>query len=192
MTKIQKKFCSDILNTAPKMIRKIYIKSGEIMIYSSDNFVFQLIKFLKLYSYSQVDSLSDICGVDYFTKKIRFEVVYNLLSIHFNNRIRIKIETDALTFVPSIVSIFPGANWYEREVWDMFGIVFDSHPDLRRILTDYGFDGFPLRKDFPLTGFLEIRYSESKKRLIFTPIQLTQGYRSFNFTNSWLQKNLFY
>lgn len=185
MKPLLQKYSLSLLKTVPKFIRKIYIKSGEIVIYTNDNYILELITFLKYNTYSRFTTFSDICAVDYPMKNPRFEVVYNLLSVFYSNRVRIKIEADQFTFVPSLTKIFPGANWYEREIWDMFGIGFDSHPDLRRILTDYGFDGFPLRKDFPLSGFVEVRYSETKKKIVFEPVQLAQEYRSFDFLTTW-------
>jgi NADH-quinone oxidoreductase subunit C len=129
--------------------------------------------------------LIDICGVDYPDREKRFDVVYHLLSPRRNQRIRVKCETDADTLVPSVVELFPGANWYEREAYDMYGILFSGHPDLRRILTDYGFQGFPLRKDFPLTGYVEVRYDDDQKRVVYEPVTLTQEFRSFDFMSPW-------
>jgi NADH-quinone oxidoreductase subunit C len=129
--------------------------------------------------------LIDICGVDYPERERRFDVVYHLLSPRKNQRIRVKCETDADTPVPSVVDVFPAANWYERETYDMYGILFSGHPDLRRILTDYGFQGFPLRKDFPLTGYVEVRYDDDQKRVIYEPVKLTQEFRSFDFESPW-------
>ncbi len=129
--------------------------------------------------------LIDICGVDYPERERRFDVVYHLLSPRKNQRIRIKCETDAETPVPSIVGVFPAANWYEREAYDMYGILFTGHPDLRRILTDYGFQGYPLRKDFPLTGYVEVRYDDDQKRVVYEPVKLTQEFRSFDFESPW-------
>ena len=129
--------------------------------------------------------LIDIAGVDYPTNARRFEVVYHLLSMSNNQRTRVKITTDEETPVQSSVPLFPNANWYEREAFDMYGIAFENHPDLRRILTDYGFEGFPLRKDFPLSGFVEVRYDEGRKEVIYEPVNLPQEYRSFDFLSSW-------
>jgi len=129
--------------------------------------------------------LMDVCGVDYPERDERFEVVYNLLSLKHNFRVRVKITTDEETPVDSVTGIFSGANWFEREVWDMYGVRFNDHPDLRRILTDYGFEGHPLRKDFPLTGFVEVRYDETQKRVVYEPVKLTQEYRNFDFTSPW-------
>ena len=123
--------------------------------------------------------VADITAVDYPTRSNRFEVVYNLLSVRHNSRIRVKTYADEATPVPSITSLYDGANWYEREVYDLFGVFFVGHPDLRRIMTDYGFDGHPLRKDFPLTGYTEIRYDEEKKRIVVEPLELTQAFRNF-------------
>ncbi len=127
----------------------------------------------------------DICGVDYPERENRFEVVYHLLSLKQNMRIRIKVETDEVTPVPSVVSIYPGALWFEREAYDLYGIIFDGHPDLRRLLTDYGFQGHPLRKDFPVTGYVEVRYDETQKRVVYEPVNLHQEFRAFDFESPW-------
>jgi NADH-quinone oxidoreductase subunit C len=129
--------------------------------------------------------LIDICGVDYPEREKRFDVVYHLLSPRRNQRIRVKCETDEDTAVPSAVEVFPAANWFEREAYDMYGILFSGHPDLRRILTDYGFQGYPLRKDFPLTGYVEVRYDDAQKRVVYEPVKLTQEFRSFDFMSPW-------
>ena len=127
----------------------------------------------------------DICGVDYPERKYRFDVVYHLLSPWLNHRIRVRLETDARTPVQSVVDVYPAADWFEREAFDLYGILFDGHPDLRRILTDYGFQGHPLRKDFPLTGFVELRYDDEQKRVVYEPVKLMQEYRSFDFLSPW-------
>ena len=129
--------------------------------------------------------LVDICGVDYPERERRFEVVYNLLSLRHNQRIRVKVAVDAETPVPSAVGIYSAAGWYEREAWDLYGIYFAGNPDLRRIMTDYGFEGHPLRKDFPLTGFVELRYDDEQKRCAYEPVQLTQDFRDFDFMSPW-------
>ena len=129
--------------------------------------------------------LIDICGADYPERPQRFDVVYHLLSLHLNQRIRIKTQTDEASPVPSAVSIFPAANWYERETFDMYGVLFSGHPDLRRLLTDYGFQGHPLRKDFPLTGYVEVRYDEEQKRVVYEPVKLPQEFRNFDFMSPW-------
>jgi len=128
---------------------------------------------------------SGVCGVDYPERPQRFEVVYNLLSLTHNLRLRLKLRTDGETPVPSVTGIWPAANWFEREVWDMYGVFFSGHPDLRRILTDYGFDGHPLRKDFPLSGHVEVRYDDTLQRVVYEPVRLTQEFRSFDFTSPW-------
>lgn len=127
----------------------------------------------------------DVCGVDYPRREQRFDVVYHLLSPQLNHRIRVKIQTDEETPVASITGLFPSANWFERETFDMYGVLFSGHPDLRRILTDYGFQGHPLRKDFPLTGFVEVRYSEEQKRVVYEPVKLPQEFRNFDFLSPW-------
>jgi NADH-quinone oxidoreductase subunit C len=129
--------------------------------------------------------LIDICGVDYPERAERFDVVYHLLSPRLNQRIRVKISTDEATTVASVNDVFPAANWYEREAYDLYGIRFTGHPDLRRILTDYGFQGYPLRKDFPLTGYVEVRYDDEKKRVVYEPVKLTQEFRDFDFESPW-------
>lgn len=127
----------------------------------------------------------DICGVDWPSRAERFDVVYHLLSPRLNQRIRVKLTTDEVTPVPSAVGVFPAANWFEREAYDMYGIFFSGHPDLRRLLTDYGFQGHPLRKDFPLTGYVEVRYDEEQKRVVYEPVELAQEFRSFDFESPW-------
>jgi NADH-quinone oxidoreductase subunit C len=127
----------------------------------------------------------DLCGVDWPERPERFDVVYNLLSLSLNQRIRVIVSTDAATPVPSVTGIWPNAAWYEREAWDMYGIVFDGLADHRRLLTDYGFEGHPLRKDFPLTGYVEVRYDEERKQVVYEPVKLTQDFRSFDFLSPW-------
>ena len=130
-------------------------------------------------------NLVDICGVDYPARERRFDVVYHFLSPAQNARARIIVETDERTPVPSITELFPGADWFEREAYDLYGILFSGHPDLRRLLTDYGFDGYPLRKDFPLTGFVEVRYDDEQKRVLYEPVRLNQEFRDFDFLSPW-------
>jgi len=129
--------------------------------------------------------LVDLCGADYPDRNKRFDVVYHLISYQLNQRIRVKVATDEDTPVPSVVNVFPAAGWYERETWDMYGIFFADHPDLRRMLTDYGFQGHPLRKDFPVSGFVECRYSEEDKRIVYEPVKLGQENRDFDFMSPW-------
>ena len=133
----------------------------------------------------QFKQLMDVCGADYPEREGRFEIVYNLLSLTHNQRIRVKLRTDARSPVPTVTGVFNSANWWERETWDMYGVYFRDHPDLRRILTDYGFEGHPLRKDFPLTGYVEVRYDDLEKRVVYEPVKLTQDFRSFDFLSPW-------
>jgi NADH-quinone oxidoreductase subunit C len=133
----------------------------------------------------QFKMLVDLCGVDYPEREQRFEVVYHLLSPRQNQRIRIKISTDEETPVPSVTGVFPGADWFEREAYDLYGVLFTSHPDLRRILTDYGFEGHPMRKDFPLTGYVEVRWDDELKRVVYEPVELKQEFRNFDFLSPW-------
>jgi len=129
--------------------------------------------------------LADLCGVDYPDRPERFEVVYNLLSLKLNQRIRVKVVTDEENPVPTATGVYSAAGWYEREAWDLYGIYFEGHPDLRRLLTDYGFEGHPLRKDFPLTGYVEVRYDEEQKRVVYEPVKLKQDFRTFDFLSPW-------
>jgi NADH-quinone oxidoreductase subunit C len=131
------------------------------------------------------EQLMDLCGVDYPDRAERFEVAYNLLSLAHNRRIRVLVSTDESTPVPSAIGLWPNATWYEREAWDMYGVVFEGQSDLRRLLTDYGFEGHPLRKDFPLTGHVEVRYDETRKQVVYEPVALTQDFRSFDFLSPW-------
>ena len=146
----------------------------------------EFIRFLKESRDLQYSTLIDICGVDYPNRADRFDVVYHLLSMTKNKRIRVKVSTSDSQPVPSIVNIFPAAEWYEREAYDLYGINFSNHPDMRRMLTDYNFQGFPLRKDFPLTGYTQVRYDDTQKRVIQEPVELGQEFRDFDFESPWL------
>eukprot|EP00877_Chromochloris_zofingiensis_P001055 jgi/Chrzof1/10950/Cz05g18120.t1 len=157
----------------------------EPTLYTDPEYIVPLCRFLRDHVNTQYKCMIDITAVDFPERPKRFEVVYHFLSPRWNNRIRIKVCVDELTPVPSICSVYKAANWFERETWDMFGVFFSDHPDLRRILTDYGFTGHPLRKDFPLTGFTEMRYDYSKKRVISEPVELTQEFRYFDFQSPW-------
>ena len=161
------------------------IGNGELNVETTGNDVVRVMKFLRDDASCQFKSLMDVCGVDYPVQENRFEVNYNLLSYKHNQRIRIKVRTDEDTPVPSVSSVFPTASWFERECWDMYGVFFSEHPDLRRLLTDYGFEGPPLRKDFPLTGYVEVRYDDEQKRVVYEPVKLTQAFRSFDFLSPW-------
>ena len=158
---------------------------GELVLKVPTASVPRVLAFLRDDSQCLFKQLMDICGVDYPERIERFEVVYNLLSLKHNQRVRVKTSVREDEAVPSVVGIFPCAGWYEREVWDMYGVPFSDNPDLRRILTDYGFDGHPLRKDFPLTGFVEVRYDDEQKRVVYEPVKLTQDFRSFDFLSPW-------
>lgn len=158
---------------------------GELSITVKRDSLRGVLSFLKDDSNCLFKQLMDIAAVDYPERPERFEVVYNLLSLRNNQRIRVKVMTDEETPVPSVVQIYPTAGWFEREAWDMYGIFFSDNPDLRRILTDYGFDGHPQRKDFPLTGYVELRYSPEKQRVVYEPVKLPQMYRSFDYLSPW-------
>jgi NADH-quinone oxidoreductase subunit C len=158
---------------------------GELTIDAEREEIPEVVTFLRDDLLCRFGCLIDICGVDYPEREERFDVVYHLLSPWLNHRIRARTKTDASQPVPSIVGIFPAADWFEREAYDLYGILFAGHPDLRRILTDYGFQGHPLRKDFPLTGFVELRYDDELKRVVYEPVNLQQEYRSFDFVSPW-------
>ncbi|KAM0723820.1 hypothetical protein Q7P37_000810 [Cladosporium fusiforme] len=175
----QHRYGQYLLSCLPKYIQQFSVWKDELTIYISPDGVIPVFSFLKYHTAAEFTQISDITAVDYPTRDQRFEVVYNMLSVRHNSRIRVKTYADESSPVPSITSLYDGANWYEREVYDMFGVFFTDHPDLRRIMTDYGFDGHPLRKDFPLTGYTEIRYDEEKKRIVVEPLELTQAFRNF-------------
>jgi NADH-quinone oxidoreductase subunit C len=158
---------------------------GELTLSAEAARIVDALTFLRDDPACQFVCLTDLSGVDYPEREKRFEIVYLLLSPKLNRRVRVKIEADEATPVPSVVSVFPAADWYEREAYDMFGVLFEGHPDLRRILTDYGFDGHPLRKDFPMTGFVELRYDDEEKRVRYEPVRLTQEFRQFDFLSPW-------
>jgi NADH-quinone oxidoreductase subunit C len=166
-------------------IERWHVALGELTLHVARDQIANVLRYLRDDPRCLFTQLLDICGVDYPGREYRFDVVYHLLSPQLNHRIRLKIQADDSTPVPSAVGIFPSANWYEREAFDLYGILFSGHPDLRRILTDYGFQGHPLRKDFPLTGFVEVRYSEEQKRVIYEPVRLPQEFRNFDFLSPW-------
>ena len=177
-----------LLSCLPKYIQQFSVWKDELTIYIPPSGVIPGISFLKYHTAAEFTMVADITAVDYPTRSQRFEIVYNLLSVRHNSRIRVKTYADEATPVPSITGLYDGASWYEREVYDLFGVFFVGHPDLRRIMTDYGFDGHPLRKDFPLTGNTEIRYDEEKKRIVVEPLELTQAFRNFEGgTAAWEQ-----
>lgn len=174
-----------IAASQPDAVRKFDVKYGELNVYAERDAIVPLLEFLARDQLCMFEMLIDLCGVDYPERSQRFDVVYHLLSMRMNQRIRVKIMTDEETAVPTVTEVHATANWFEREAFDMYGIRFAGHPDLRRILTDYGFEGFPLRKDFPLTGFTEVRYDDLEKRIVHEPVQLTQEYRNFDFLSPW-------
>tara|TARA_E500000318_G_scaffold22377_3_gene22667 strand:+ start:1152 stop:1784 length:633 start_codon:yes stop_codon:yes gene_type:complete len=157
----------------------------ELVIRTRPQYILKVLTFLRDDSQCQFRCLVDLCGTDFPEREQRFDVVYNLLSVQQNNRIRVKVATDEATPVPSATGVFPSAGWFEREAWDMYGVFFSDHPDLRRLLTDYGFEGHPLRKDFPLTGYVEVRYDDEQKRVVYEPVKLVQDFRSFDFLSPW-------
>jgi NADH-quinone oxidoreductase subunit C len=169
----------------PGAISATEIRHGELSCRVAGEAVIQVLGFLRDDARCRFTMLCDICGVDHPDRIRRFDVVYHLLSMTLNQRIRIKVEADEEQPVPSAVGLYSSAGWWEREAWDLFGIYFSDNPDLRRILTDYGFEGHPLRKDFPLTGYVELRYDEDQKRVVYEPVRLTQEFRSFDFLSPW-------
>lgn len=166
-------------------VLKVELRLGELMVTVRRAAIVKVLTYLRDDPASRFEQIMDITAVDYPDREERFEVVYNLLSLSRNQRIRVKVTTDEDTPVPSAVPVYSAANWFEREAWDMYGVFFDGHPDLRRILTDYGFEGHPLRKDFPLTGYVEVRYDEDQKRVVYEPVSLTQDFRTFDFLSPW-------
>jgi NADH-quinone oxidoreductase subunit C len=166
-------------------VEDVRVEVGELMIRVSAPTIRRVLTFLRDDPACDFKQLMDITGVDYPAREQRFEVVYNLLSLSHNLRIRVKLVADEDTPVPSVTSVFSCAGWFERETWDMYGVLFSDHPDLRRILTDYGFEGHPLRKDFPLTGFVELRYDDEQKRVVYEPVNLPHEFRAFDFLSPW-------
>ncbi|XP_059147768.1 NADH dehydrogenase [ubiquinone] iron-sulfur protein 3, mitochondrial-like [Physella acuta] len=179
-------FGAYVAECLPKYVQKCEVSHHEeleVMIHPDG--VIPVLSFLKDHTNAQFLNIVDIAGLDKPTLENRFEVVYMLLSLQFNARIRVKTYTDELTPIESACSVFKGANWYEREIWDMFGVFFANHPDLRRILTDYGFEGHPFRKDFPLSGYVEVRYDDEVQRVVIEPLELTQEFRKFDNNTPW-------
>lgn len=174
-----------ITDNGSKYLTEATISKGELVIYTDAARVTQLLSFLQSDANCLFKVLLDITAIDYPEREKRFVVVYNLLSVKWNRRIRVKLSVDEDTPVPSAVPLFSCAGWHERETFDMYGVFFSGNPDLRRILTDYGFDGHPLRKDFPLTGYVEMRYDEEQKRVVYEPVELRQEFRNFDFLSPW-------
>ncbi len=166
-------------------VASVTIEKGEVVARARADSIVEIATALRDGANFAFEQMMDLCGVDWPERAERFEVVYNLLSVSLNQRVRVIVTTDETTPVPSVHGVWPVATWWEREAWDLFGIAFSGQPDLRRILTDYGFDGHPLRKDFPLTGYVEVRYDEDRKQVIYEPVRLTQDFRSFDFLSPW-------
>jgi NADH-quinone oxidoreductase subunit C len=174
-----------IAGALPGSVVGYRVANGELTVNAIPGDIVKLAAFLRDDERCQFWSIVDITAVDWPSRERRFDVVYHLLSPKQNLRVRVKLEVDERTLVPSIISVFPGANWFERETYDLYGVLFTGHPDMRRLLTDYGFEGHPLRKDFPLTGFVEVRYDDGQKRVIYEPVRLTQEFRNFDFLSPW-------
>ena len=174
-----------IASSLGEAITGFAVAYGELTVVARGEDIVPVVTFLRDDPQCRFVCFISICGADYPGRERRFDVVYHLLSPFQNRRIRVKVEADDVTPVPSIVSLWPGANWYERETYDLYGVLFSGHPDLRRILTDYGFEGHPLRKDFPLTGFVEVRYDDAQGRVVYEPVKLPQEFRNFDFLSPW-------
>ncbi|HZP77153.1 MAG TPA: NADH-quinone oxidoreductase subunit C [Pseudolabrys sp.] len=174
-----------IAGALPNAVTGHSIAFGELTVTAKAAEIVAVVKFLREDARCRFVNLTDITAVDFPSRERRFDVVYHLLSPLLNARIRVKAETDEATPVPSLIDVFRGADWFEREVYDLYGVLFTGHPDMRRILTDYGFEGHPLRKDFPLTGFVEVRWDDEQKRVVYDPVRLAQEFRSFDFLSPW-------
>jgi NADH-quinone oxidoreductase subunit C len=175
----------EIAPTLGAVLIESSIVRGELTLRVHASAIARVLTYLRDEPNCQFKLLLDLCGVDYPEREERFEVVYHLLSPRQNQRVRVKVRTDEATPVPSVTGVFASAMWYERETWDMYGIYFSDHPDLRRLLTDYGFEGHPLRKDFPQTGYVEVRYDDEQKRVIYEPVRLREDWRNFDFLSPW-------
>lgn len=177
------KFLKNLNKVVPVVLCSQF-KDESSVVLSNTQLVFSL-NCLKLHTNYQYSLLSCISGVDFVNSKYRFGVVYDLLSLTFNSRLRVKIFVNEITSVDSVYAVYTNSNWWEREIWDMYGVYFNKHPDLRRILTDYGFEGYPMRKDFPLSGYVEVRYDQQKRRIVLESVELTQEFRLFTLDSSW-------
>src|SRR5258708_3438671 len=188
----QKELADHIKGQLPLETGEWQLAGDELVLWAEREAIVKVLTVLRDDPKCLFKMLVDVCGVDYPERPERFEVVYNLLSLKHNRRIRVKLKADEETPVPSVTSVFRAAGWYERETWDLYGVFFSDHPDLRRLLTDYGFDGHPLRKDFPLTGLVELRYDAQQKRVVYDKVKLTQEFRSFDFLSPWegMQRHL--
>ena len=185
MSEALKELGDHIVQAQADVVSKTEVRLGELMLETSPDKVIALLAYLRDDPKCLFTQLIDICGVDWPEREKRFDVVYNLLSVKNNQRIRVKVMTDETTPVPSAASVYSSAGWFERETYDLYGVWFSDHPDLRRILTDYGFEGHPLRKDFPLTGFVELRWDDVQKRVVYEPVKLAQEFRRFDFLSPW-------
>ncbi|MFC6488540.1 NADH-quinone oxidoreductase subunit C [Nitratireductor sp. GCM10026969] len=185
MSEALKDLAAYITEKLDAQIQDAMVAYGELTLFVEPGDIIDVLNFLKTDVQCQFFAFVDISGVDYPERDKRFEIVYHLLSPRQNQRIRVKVSTDEDTPVPSVVEVFPAADWYEREIYDLYGVLFSDHPDLRRILTDYGFEGHPLRKDFPLTGFVQVRYDGDARRVIYEPVDLRQEFRNFDFLSPW-------
>jgi NADH-quinone oxidoreductase subunit C len=169
----------------PDTVAEFEIAFDQLTISVDVRKIVEVMKYLRDDPALRFINITDVTAVDYPGREKRFDVVYHLLSPTLNERIRVRAEADETTQVPSIIDVFPGADWFERETYDLYGVIFIGHPDMRRLLTDYGFDGHPLRKDFPLTGFVEVRYDDQEKRVVYEPVRLNQEFRKFDFLSPW-------
>jgi NADH-quinone oxidoreductase subunit C len=185
MDKALEEFGEGLIAALPGAIEHFSVAYGELTLTIAPQRLIETVTFLRDDPSCLFVSFIDLTAVDYPTREQRFDVVTHLLSPKHNRRIRLKVETDEATPVASLSNLYPAANWFEREAYDLFGIAFSGHPDLRRLLTDYAFDGHPLRKDFPMTGYVEVRYDDDRKRVVYEPVRLNQEYRSFDFLSPW-------
>lgn len=174
-----------ILRALRGSVSSFSIAYDELTIFAEASKIVEVMRFLHDDAACQFVCIIDVTAIDWPAREKRFDVVYHLLSPRLNQRIRVKVETDETTPVPSVITVFPGADWFERETYDLYGVLFTGHPDMRRLLTDYGFDGHPLRKDFPLTGFVEVRWDDEAKRVVYDSVRLNQEFRNFDFLSPW-------
>ncbi len=185
MSEMLKNLSAHITGKLGAAVLSSEIAFGELNVWAEPARIGDVLRFLRDDPDCRFVCFIDICGADYPKREKRFDVVYHLLSPYKNARIRVKVKTDEATPVPTVIDVFPAADWFERETFDLYGVLFDGHPDLRRILTDYGFSGHPLRKDFPLTGHVEVRYDDEQKRVVYEPVKLVQEFRKFDYLSPW-------
>jgi NADH-quinone oxidoreductase subunit C len=185
MSEMLKNLSAHITGKLGSSVLSSEIAFGELTVWAEPARIGDVLRFLRDDPDCRFVCFIDICGADYPEREKRFDVVYHLLSPYKNSRIRVKLKTDEATPVPTVIDVFPAADWFERETFDLYGVLFDGHPDLRRILTDYGFSGHPLRKDFPLTGHVEVRYDDEQKRVVYEPVKLVQEFRKFDYLSPW-------